>query len=371
MARRIFLSSVMLAIVLVGLVGCSPTSKEKPESETTVEQTDAVATEEAATEDETAEIKEEEIKVLEARKKELESQRDELQSQLKAAESEAEVTPEQPKATEPKVTEPNATEPEGPGPAEMTEKSQENEAVDQPAEEPMLAEEEVVEVVEEPKVDLGLPLVDNLDKCVPLLKNKAAWVNREDKQVIMVGQVSQRNAPLEMFVCQKNTKEHESVLSVDTTAAAIHAALLLIGAEPGHPVQYQPEYKVATGTPIAIDVIWKDADGKIQKAKAQEWIKNVKTGKAMAHDWVFAGSGFWENKETGQRMYLAEQGDFICVSNFPTAMLDLPIKSSDKESALLFQAWEEHVPPLGTPVTIVLKPILDKEKEVEKETTKE
>lgn len=224
------------------------------------------------------------------------------------------------------------------------------------SEQPELTEDDVIEVIEEPKVKLGNPLVDNLDQFVPLQSNKAAWVDKKGKQVVMVGQVVQRNAPLEMFVCQKHTKEHESVLMVDVDAIVVHAALLLIGAEAGHPVKYDPKYEAASGTPIAIEVIWKDTKGKIQKAKAQDWIKNVRTGKAMEHDWVFAGSAFWENKETGERIYLAKDGDFICVSNFPNAMLDLPIKSSDSEKALMFQAWEERVPPLNTPVTIVLTP---------------
>ncbi len=41
---------------------------------------------------------------------------------------------------------------------------------------------------------------------------------------------------------------------------------------------------------------------------------------------MFGGSGFWVNKETGEKHYMAKSGDFICVSNFPTAMLDLPVE---------------------------------------------
>ena len=44
-----------------------------------------------------------------------------------------------------------------------------------------------------------------------------------------------------------------------------------------------------------------------------------KTGKAMTYPWVFAGSRFWTDEETGKQYYQAEGGDFICVSNFGTA----------------------------------------------------
>ena len=230
------------------------------------------------------------------------------------------------------------------------------------ADKPEPVEEGVVEVIGEPGGKLGDPLVDNLKKIKPINKNKTVWIDKKKKQVIMVGRVVQRNAPLEMFVCPKGTKEHESVLAVETKAMMAHAALLMVGAKQGRPVQFQPEYQAATGTPIAIDVVWKDAKGKIQKAKAQDWIQNTQTKKPMKHNWVFAGSSFWKDKDTGNELYLAEQGDFICVSNFPTAMLDLPIKSSDKDDALMYQAWEKHIPPLGTPVTIIMKPIFKPEK---------
>jgi len=42
------------------------------------------------------------------------------------------------------------------------------------------------------------------------------------------------------------------------------------------------------------------------------------------------------------------------VSNFPTATLDLPIESSQSNEALLFEVFEERVPPRGTPVEMLL-----------------
>ena len=58
---------------------------------------------------------------------------------------------------------------------------------------------------------------------------------------------------------------------------------------------------------------------------------------------------------------MAEAGDFICVSNFPSAMLDLPVESSQATEQLLFQAWEERIPPLETKVFVVLAPKVDDE----------
>src|SRR5207237_5670886 len=76
------------------------------------------------------------------------------------------------------------------------------------------------------------------------------------------------------------------------------------------------------------------------------------------YPFVFAGSGFWVNPDTGKQHYQAEGGDFVCVSNFGTAMLDIPVKSSQSNEELEFQAFTEKIPPLGAPVRLVFKPKL-------------
>jgi hypothetical protein len=217
------------------------------------------------------------------------------------------------------------------------------------------ADESAEEPVEKPR-DLGPPLVDNADSLKKLHPVYPVWLDAVGKQVVMVGEICQTNAPLEMFICPRGTKEHESILSVNTEAYIVHAALVAEGAKPGKPVQYTPEYVPATGSEIDITVRWKDAKGKIQTARAQDWIREMKTGKELSHNWVFGGSGFWKDEATGKEYYQAEGGDFICVANFPSAMLDLPIKSSESNADLLFQAFSERIPPRGTPVTVILKP---------------
>ena len=178
--------------------------------------------------------------------------------------------------------------------------------------------------------------------------------------MILDGEVCLRRGQLEMFACIRGTKEHESVVSLNTQAFLAHAALLSLGAEAGTPVQFQPMYVPASGTEVEITMHWIDARGKRHKARAQEWIRDLDTKKAMKHPWVFAGSGFWTDPTTGTRYYQAEGGDFICVSNFPSAMLDLPIESTQANEGLLFEAFTERIPPVGTKVRLVLAPKVEK-----------
>lgn len=208
-----------------------------------------------------------------------------------------------------------------------------------------------VEISDKPAPDRKDP---NLKRLSP---NYDVWIDGKNKRVILEGTVCMTEGQLEMFACTRRTKEHESVVTVLTAAYPVHAALLAVGAVPGKPVQFDPEYKPATGTEIEIEMSWTDKDGKEKKCRAQEWIMDVNTKKAMTHNWVFAGSGFYLDEMSGKRHYLADQGDFVCVSNFSSAMLDLPIKSTDqKESGMLFDAFTANIPPKGTRVTMMLIP---------------
>ena len=205
----------------------------------------------------------------------------------------------------------------------------------------------------------------------PLSPEHDVWIDMERKRVVMRGGVCLRRGPIEMFACihqwvpdrfspnskvKRGTKEYESVVTINTTAALVHTALLAVGAEVGRPVQFVPEYRPAEGTEIEVLVCWEDEDGNQQQARAQDWVRNERTGKAMEHRWVFAGSGFFVEPRTGRRHYMGEVGNLICVANFVDAVLDVPIESSASNEHLLYEAYTENIPPVGTPVTIVLIP---------------
>jgi hypothetical protein len=193
-----------------------------------------------------------------------------------------------------------------------------------------------------------------------LSKEYPIWVDSREKAVIVEGQVALREGMLEMFACTRNTKEHESIISANIKAYLVHAALLSLGAEPGHPVRFQPKYEPPTGTEIEVFVRYLDEKGKVQSARAQDWIKDNHTGKPMAYPFVFGGSSFYTDPDTKKQYYQAEHGDFVCVSNFGTAMLDIPAKSSKSNEELEFEALTKKIPPLGAPVQLVFKPKLTK-----------
>jgi hypothetical protein len=262
---------------------------------------------------------------------------------------------------------------------------------------------------------------------VPLNKPGTVLLDRKNKRVLLKTHVVLRQGPLEMLCCLKQTKEHESIVSVEARAQEVHAALLAIEAKPGTPVQYNPEYQAPTGQKIEIFLNWSDDKGKAHRVPAQNWIrssinrfrivkmetlpegvtipKNTElrydrklkelswygpmTAKQkqeflalsndkefrkaidsffeqsqpreMKADWVFAGSGFFTDEDTGKKYYLAEDGDLICVANFSGATIDVATPSSAENNELNFEAYTERIPPKGTAVTVELIPVAPSE----------
>lgn len=205
--------------------------------------------------------------------------------------------------------------------------------------------------------NLGEPLVENPQDLKRLEPNSPAWIDTANKQVILLGSTCKAGYPLEFFATYPD-RAYESVVVVYTRPSVVHSALLALGATPGSPVQYEPQLKLPSGDPIDINVAWKDAQGNRQQVRAQEWIRDINSGKPLDVDWVFAGSVMWEDKKTGAKSYLADRGDFITVLNLPTALLDVPIRSASALEARRFEAPVDRLPAPGTPVTLMIKPKL-------------
>jgi len=210
-----------------------------------------------------------------------------------------------------------------------------------------------------------------------LVPTMPVWIDTKRKMIIMDGEICLRKGSLEMFACLRGTKEHESVVAVATDAYVVHAGLLAIGAERGKPVEFDPEYRPPSGQKIDVLVQWKDQDGKLQTRKAQDWVRDARNKKVMTYDWVFPGSYFWKDvsieavqkaKEEGvdpdtlpgDMVYAAEGGELICVSNFKSSMMDLPVPSTDANNDLWFEAFTENIPEEGTKVRVFLIPRKEK-----------
>lgn len=199
-----------------------------------------------------------------------------------------------------------------------------------------------------------LPNVEDADTLKKLDPQDPIWVSADRKRVVLLGEVCLREGLLELFACAKNSKEHESIVTIGVKPYLIHAALLVIGAKKGRPVQYTPEFTPPEGEKIAVHVRWRDSDGTVRDVRAQEWICKADSTEEMSIPWVFTGGSIGKDPNN-KSYYLADvTGELIGVSNFAGTILDVPIESSVNNDELLFEPFTERIPPVGTGVTLVL-----------------
>ncbi len=182
------------------------------------------------------------------------------------------------------------------------------------------------------------------------------WADKEHRRVVVDGYIALQQGSLEMLACLVGTKEHESVVATFCKAQTVHAGLLAIGAKVGKPVQWQPDYVAPSGSEIQVTALWRDENGEKQSIDVRQWCRVVGSkDTTLETNFVFAGSVLWEDPDSGERVYQAEGGDLICVSNFSTATLDVPLESSAANVGLMFAAFSERIPKVNTPIRLVLQ----------------
>lgn len=190
-----------------------------------------------------------------------------------------------------------------------------------------------------------------------LTKEGRLWVDPKRKRVYIDGYVTMIRGPLEMLACPVGTKEHESIVAVLAKSRDVHASLLAVDATPGTPVRFRPEFLPPTGQIIRVYLCWYDKQGNFKTVDARQWVLDLETQKEMTAEWVFAGSGFWQDPQDKREYYQADSGDMICVSNFSSAMMDVAMPSSADAGALRFETFESRIPELDTPLRVVLVPV--------------
>jgi len=200
-------------------------------------------------------------------------------------------------------------------------------------------------------------------KKVAVGKNITLEIQGDQRRIRVNAEVCLREGLLEQLLTRKRTKEHEAILAADIDARELHAALTLAGAEAGKVVQFRPKLVAPTGTTIKVFLEYEEK-GKTVKVPAQQWLRNIKSKKDFASDWVFAGSVFIPNPEdaTKKPFYGANDGDVIAIVNFETSLMDVPFLNTKDNDDLMFQAHTERIPALKTPVVVILEPVIAKKK---------
>lgn len=171
---------------------------------------------------------------------------------------------------------------------------------------------------------------------------------------------------LELIACTKGSKEHESIVAIESTAKNIHTALLLLGAKAGSPAKRQQVGGEGTtwvdippkGTPIDVFIVYEDQEtGMPNEKPINEFITQEDGETFSTNTFLFAGSILHTEANTGVNHYLADRnGNVISISTFGDELLCLPGFHSQVNTELYWNADGDKLPEIGTRVTLRLRP---------------
>ncbi len=192
-----------------------------------------------------------------------------------------------------------------------------------------------------------------------ILKLPHLRVDLAARKILLEAEVCRQKGMLEFLVCEWGKRDYESILRTRAKPSHIHAALLALGLSPGKPARWWEGKRLPPqGAELSIFLEWKDADGKVRRAPAADWLnRGPKRAASSPKKWVFVGSLVLANG-----VYWAdEEGEVISVSNFASSVIDVPFESSDKKDLLEFSANTNAIPAVKTPVTVIITPLGDAE----------
>jgi len=171
-------------------------------------------------------------------------------------------------------------------------------------------------------------------------------VDAAAKTVTATGWVNQTEGLVEVLACGPKGKVHESVFVLALNPLDLQAALLLIGLQPGTPMEIDTP---PTGAPVDVRVEWQ-ADGETKQVRAETFLWNQAKNQALPETpWTFNGSIIRD----GEFMALAEESLVVTYWD-PYAILNNPLPCGADDEILVVNS--NAVPAYETPVTFIFSP---------------
>jgi hypothetical protein len=175
---------------------------------------------------------------------------------------------------------------------------------------------------------------------------------------------------LEQYICTVGTREHEALFVFEGRASEVHAALMLVGLEPGAPGRWREiqdgeerttiEAVPPSGPLLSIHVRLPDdrvhsIDWFARAAPINDEVDTAQT--TPPSRFVFAGSRFVANRRTGEERYAADSsGSLVGLVTFgdeTIAALDV-IPDQARVAEPVWEANGTRMPEPGTKVKIVI-----------------
>ncbi len=171
---------------------------------------------------------------------------------------------------------------------------------------------------------------------------------------------------LELIVCTPGTREHESLVVSLANPRHIHAAVLLLGLEPGTPLRVErveDEWVLHPPTGPEVDLFFvlpvEEGEGaQQQEVPVSQWVRERETGEALpSHRFLFAGSEVIERD--GQSYFMAEvNGTIASLVQFGDELFTQSSELTNMDGSEPFDAWVERMPAARTELVLRIRPVV-------------
>ncbi len=201
------------------------------------------------------------------------------------------------------------------------------------------------------------------DRLVPVTRGEKENTFRFGKAILddasgtitIPGYINQLQGAIELIACATKGKTHESILVLDVEPIHLQLAMIRLGLTALQPVRYQGDPEPPKGGRVNIFVEWQ-ADGKKVRYRADELVWCPSKNETMPKtDWVFTGSQVIDGV-----FQAGVEKSLITTYRDPYTIIDNPSESGINDE--LFVPNKNILPPIKTPVTLIIEKIPGREK---------
>lgn len=179
-------------------------------------------------------------------------------------------------------------------------------------------------------------------------------VNKAEKSITFPAVVNMNSGLLEYLLVRSGGKTHESLFRTKVEPYNLQIACLLLDlAGTDKPLPFQGAPEAPKGDQVRISVEYVLHNGRSQTLNPKDWVMQTIDGvrrDAPELKWIFTGSMVSNGRFAAQ-----VDGSIIALYHDPSAMIDNA--TAGGESDKIWFVNEKTAPPIGTPVTITIKPL--------------
>lgn len=182
-----------------------------------------------------------------------------------------------------------------------------------------------------------------------IYKIKEITINTLSREISFPAEVNMESGLIELLLCGRKGKLHESVLKTEIIPSHLQVALLLLDYNYGNLLEYQGDPRRPEGDSLLIMVNWQDEHGEMREQRIEEFAYNKQNQRKMqSTPWIFTGSRVVEG------IYMADiEESIITTYHDPYSIIDNPLTTGGDDT--VYEA-AGTLPAKGTKVTIIIKP---------------